>query len=212
MAGYDGSIRAFADRSSAPGRRACAAALEVHVSEFFQRIGLAFKCLFLILFAGRLPEGIPERFRAPGTAPLETGRNGTGDTPVSAPPSGAAAVQLLALLQRDGRLVDFLCEEIGTYPDDQVGVAAREVHAACRQVLLKYVGLEPILAGDEGSLAAVGADFDPAEIKLLGHVTGAPPFRGVLRHRGWRASRVNLPTVPGSARSAVIAPAEVELG
>ena len=190
------------------------------MSELFQRIGVAFKCLFLVLFNGRLPDDIPERY-----APASTARQAASAPPrASAGAAGAAvaartpepprtdrAVQLLALLQRDGRLVDFLCEDLGGYADDQVGAAVREVHAGCREVLNKYVGLEPIVAGEEGRPTVVQAGFEPAAIKLVGAVAGAPPFSGVLRHRGWRASRVTLPPVTDQASATVIAPAEVEI-
>jgi hypothetical protein len=177
----------------------------VHVSEWLRRIGLAFKCFFMVLFTGRLP---PEL--SPAGPATEAAVD--GPPPESRVPASAPAVQLLALLQRDGRLVDFLCEDIGAYPDDQVGAAVREVHAASRQVLLKYIGLEPILPGEEGQAAVVEPGFDPAEVKLVGQLAGRPPFRGVLRHRGWRASRVNLPSAAGGSRWTVVAPAEVELG
>ena len=40
------------------------------------------------------------------------------------------AVQMLALLQRDGRLIDFLAENISPYPDVQLGAAVRNIHEA----------------------------------------------------------------------------------
>jgi hypothetical protein len=121
------------------------------------------------------------------------------------------AVQLLALLQRDGRLVDFLYEDISGYPDDQVGAAAREVHASCRQVLQRYLSLEPVVPGDEGRPTVVEAGFDPGAIKLVGDIAGRPPFTGVLRHRGWRVAELSLPALPDGATRAIVAPAEVEV-
>ena len=50
---------------------------------------------------------------------------------------------------------------------------------------------------------------DPARIKVVGNVTG-DPIRGVLRHRGWEATRVALPPLAASGLS-IIAPAEVEV-
>jgi hypothetical protein len=199
------------------------------VSDFFERVALAFKCFFLVLFAGRLPSPIPARYMDGVT------RAGSGDAverperaeparatpgratpaPPARPPAADAppdrAVQLLALFQRDGRLVDFLREDLTAYPDDQVGAAVRELHASCRDVLDRYVGLEPVIAGTEGQPTVVERGFDPACVKLVGAVTGEPPFRGILRHRGWRADRVNLPPLPSSGGS-IVAPAEVELG
>jgi hypothetical protein len=190
------------------------------MSELFQRLGLAFRCLFFVLFKGRLPDGIPDKYAAQAGAPRGGARapapatvtpTARGPQPAPPPPTDPA-VQLLALLQRDGRLVDFLCEDLGSYPDDQVGAAVREVHAGCREVLNKYVGLEPIIDGEEGRTTVVQPGFEPAAIKLVGSVAGAPPFTGILRHRGWRASRVTLPALTDEASATVIAPAEVEIG
>ncbi len=178
------------------------------MSELFERIGLAFKCFFLVLFAGRLPEPLPDKYRRTAEQPPAE-----GEAPrPSRAPQPDRAVQLLALLQRDGRLVDFLCEDIASYPDDQVGAAVREVHASCRDTLLKYVGLEPVIAGEEGRPTVVEPGFEPAAVKLVGTIAGKPPFRGVLRHRGWRAGRVELPPATDLAAAAIIAPAEVEVG
>ncbi len=198
------------------------------MGNFFDRISLAVRCLFTVLFAGRLPDPIPAVFlEKAGLEPHPAGgASSAGEArakraerrpAVAGPPAAGdeqadRAVQLLALLQRDGRLVDFLFEDIAGYPDDQVGAAVREVHASCREVLRRYVSVEPVMAGEEGQLAVVNAGFDPGAVKLVGMVTGQPPFRGVLRHRGWRVARVQLPTLPEGEGRLVIAPAEVEIG
>jgi hypothetical protein len=121
------------------------------------------------------------------------------------------AVQMLALLQRDGRLVDFLAEDVSVYPDVQLGAAVRTIHETCRQVLDHYVKLEPILNSEEDHPVTVQAGFDPAAIKLIGNLAGEPPVRGLLRHKGWRVKEVNLPPLPQGAGRMVVAPAEVEL-
>jgi hypothetical protein len=118
---------------------------------------------------------------------------------------------MLALLQRDGRLIDFLAENISAYPDEQLGAAVRTIHETCSQVLDHYVKLEPILNSEEDQPVTVQAGFDPAAIKLIGNVVGEPPVRGVLRHKGWRVKEVNLPPLPQGAGRMVVAPAEVEL-
>jgi hypothetical protein len=117
---------------------------------------------------------------------------------------------MLALLQRDGRLVDFLMEDLAAYPDAQVGAAVRDVHSGCRQALSRYVTLAPVLDDDEGRPVTVERGTDPARIKVVGNVTGTPPLRGVVRHRGWEATRTELPPLPATGRR-VIAPAEVEV-
>src|SRR5262249_25886514 len=121
------------------------------------------------------------------------------------------AVQMLALLQRDGRLIDFLAEDVAPYADAQLGAAVRTVHENCRQVLERYVKLEPIIAADEDQPVTLEGGFDPASIKLVGNVTSKMPIRGLLRHRGWRASEVNLPPLPEEPGRSVVAPAEVEI-
>jgi hypothetical protein len=123
---------------------------------------------------------------------------------------GARAAQILAILQRDGRLIDFLMEEIAAFPDAQIGAAVRDVHAGSRQALLRYIALSPVLDGEEGNPVTVPAGTDAAAVKVIGNVAGAPPYRGLLRHRGWRASRLDLPPLPATDHL-VIAPAEVEI-
>ena len=121
-------------------------------------------------------------------------------------------LRILAVLQRDGRLVDFLQEDIDPYTDAQIGAAVRDIHRGCRKALRDYLTVEPILGGPEDSPVTVAADFDPAEIRLTGNVQGSPPFRGALKHHGWRVKSVQLPVLPSSrGESSVLAPAEVEV-
>lgn len=121
-------------------------------------------------------------------------------------------LRVLAVLQRDGRLVDFLQEDIDEFTDSQIGSAARDIHKGCRKALRDYLSLEPILDAAEEAEVSVGREFDPAAIRLTGNVTGSPPFRGILKHHGWRVKEVHLPAVLGAPQdSAVLAPAEVEI-
>ncbi len=121
-------------------------------------------------------------------------------------------LRILALLQRDGRLIDFLEEEIDAYSDAQIGAAVRDIHRGCRKALRDYLTVEPVLGAAEGEAVTVGPDFDPAAIRLTGHVAGSPPFRGVLKHQGWRVKSVHLPALPATRDgAAVLAPAEVEI-
>lgn len=185
---------------------------------FGKRVSYAARCFFSVLSRGEVPEDIAPEL-VPGTAPRAADTAtltpaAPADVVQAAPPEDSAdrAVQLLALLQRDGRLVDFLSEDIAPYQDAQVGAAVRELHANCRKSLEQYVTLEPIMAGEEDAPVTVEQGFDPASVKVVGNVTGRPPLRGLLRHRGWRVTEVNLPSLPprGSGR-AVVAPAEVEI-
>ncbi|HEX9053216.1 MAG TPA: DUF2760 domain-containing protein [Anaeromyxobacter sp.] len=145
------------------------------------------------------------------------GNGAARDTPPSAPaPSptaGAerAALRLLAALQREGRLVDFVQEDLTGFSDDQIGAAARTVHAGCKRAIEEHFRLEPVYPEPEGATVTVASGFDPAAVRLTGNVAGAPPFRGQLRHHGWKARDVKLPAAPDAADPSVVAPAEVEL-
>jgi hypothetical protein len=121
------------------------------------------------------------------------------------------AVQLLAVLQREGRLVDFLREEIEPFTDAQIGAAARAVHAGCRKALDEHMVLGPVHESEEGQTVTVSEGFDPSAIRLTGSVSGDPPFEGALRHRGWRATDIHLPTDARGQDPEIVAPAEIEI-
>lgn len=123
----------------------------------------------------------------------------------------AAPLQLLALLQREGRLIDFLQQDITDFDDADVGAAARVVHDGCRQALEAHARVEPIRREAEDSPVRLGPDFDRAAIKLTGEVQGEPPYSGMLRHRGWRVQDLELPEAVEGYDFTVVAPAEVEL-
>lgn len=122
------------------------------------------------------------------------------------------ALALLALLQREGRLVDFLREPLDGFADADIGAAARDVHRGCRKVLEQHLTFEPVMPGEEEAKVSVPKGFDPAEIRLIGEAKGEPPFKGTLRHHGWRVVDAKLPTLAEGIDRTVIAPAEVELG
>jgi hypothetical protein len=124
---------------------------------------------------------------------------------------GVTVVQVLGLFQREGRLLDFLQEDITPYSDEQIGAAVREVHKGCRGALLECFNLAPVLDAEEGSDVEVDEDFNPLHIRLTGNVHGKPPFKGVLRHGGWRYTELNLPEWSADRKTDVIAPAEVEI-
>jgi hypothetical protein len=161
------------------------------------RLKLACAAFFTILFKGRLPAALQ-------TSPPAAARAAAGD-------DSDRAVQIIALLQRDGRLIDFLMEDLGTYSDAQIGAAVRDVHAGCRRALERYFTLEAVLSAREGEPTTVPDPIDAAAIRLVGNVAGHPPFHGTLLHRGWRVSRVELPPLGPAASRRVIAQAEIEL-
>jgi len=127
-----------------------------------------------------------------------------------AKPSGVP-LRVLALLQREGRLVDFLLEDIEEYHDAQIGAAVRNIHRQCQAVLKEHLVLEPVLAQAEGADVEVPSGFDPSAIRLVGNVTGQPPFRGILLHHGWQVTELKLVAPPEGQDELVLMPAEVEL-
>jgi hypothetical protein len=201
---------------------------------FLTRLWFAFVCWFRLLADGTFARQVwqlspnaggaptlPEP--APKPAPLapaevEPARQAApaGEGAAKAPGGGpaqptTAALQLLAVLQREGRFIDFLEEDIAGFPDAQIGAAARVVHEGCRRALREHVALESVRAEDEGARVRLESGFDAGKVKLVGNVQGAGPFEGVLRHRGWRARDVRLPELVRGADARVLAPAEVEL-
>ncbi len=172
-----------------------------------RRIVVAIRALFSILFTGRLSE---ELAAALGLAP----KPAAPEAPTVEHPETAAdgALQMLGILQRDARLIDFLMEDISAYPDDQVGAAVRTLHEQCRQSLERYVRLAPVIDGVEGTYTRLDAAPDPRHVKLIGNVPiGAKPEGGVLRHKGWRAAWIELPKPAPDEDAAMIAPAEIEI-
>ena len=175
------------------------------------RILLAFRCFFNILFHGRLSDvaisalGLTRRAAA-----------GQGPAPKAAAPAAPAfktsdgALQILGILQRDSRLIDFLMEDISAYSDDQVGAAVRELHNQCRDSVTRYVTLQPVIDSVEGTFTQAPSK-DPNVVKFVGNVPATPPAGGILRHKGWRAVKVDLPALGAKQDAAVLAPAELEV-
>jgi hypothetical protein len=171
-----------------------------------RRLKFAFRSFFSILDYSRIPDDIAAELVKAPPAPEPA----KAPTPAAPRETFDRATQLLSLLQRDGRLLDFVMEDLGPYQDAQIGAAARDVHAGCRQMLARYFTLAPVMASEEGQSVTVERGADPARIKVVGNVAGEPPYRGIVRHRGWEATRVELPPLPETARS-ILAPAEVEV-
>jgi hypothetical protein len=181
------------------------------------RIALAFRAFFRILFHGPAEE--LARSSQDVAAPVAEKPGAT--VPAPKPPRGPAtkpaparndALNLLAALQREARLVDFIKEPISGYSDAQVGAAVRDIHRDCGSLIERIFGLKPIESAAEGSEIRVAEGFDPARIRLTGNVTGKLPAAGKLCHHGWEATRCELPEWTGSAKAIhVVAPAEVEI-
>ncbi|RJP86104.1 MAG: DUF2760 domain-containing protein [Desulfobacteraceae bacterium] len=120
-------------------------------------------------------------------------------------------LHMLTVLQREGRLIDFFAEDLTGYEDAQIGAAVRSIQDNCKSTLKKHLNPKAVMEQNEGDEIVVPADFDTNAVKLTGNVSGEPPFRGVLRHKGWRASKLELPTLSAARDSQIIAPAEVEI-
>ncbi len=131
--------------------------------------------------------------------------------PPAVPKPSAEPLLLLALMQREGRLLDFLLENVDGADNDTLGAGVRNIHKACQKVLKEHLDMEPVLNAEEKSAVEVPVGFDPSAIRLTGNVTGSPPFRGSLEHHGWRVTKIKI-TKPTEGQDAfIIQPAEVEL-
>lgn len=130
---------------------------------------------------------------------------------IAATATETAALQLLGLMQREARFVDFAQEDLSAYSDTEIGAAARVVHEGCRKVLHEHFTLEPVCPETEGSRLMLPAGFDAAAVRLTGNVVGQAPFSGTLNHRGWRITQTRLPQLTDDKAAAIIAQAEVEL-
>ena len=174
------------------------------------RISLAFRCFFALLFGGALsPEIISDLGLAPKpTGPVKPEKPAAPPPPAFKPSDGA--LQILGILQRDSRIIDFLMEDITSYSDDQIGSAVRAMQTAARDALVRYVSLTPVIDGGEGTFTKPPSN-DPAVVKYLGNVPAAGATGGTLRHRGWRASSITLPSLNPRVDVTVIAPAEIEV-
>jgi len=176
------------------------------------RIVLAVRSFFSLLFSGTLSDGVLEALHLTrrGAAAAKPAAASKAAAPVAASLRiSDGALQLLAVLQRDARLVDFLMEDIAGYSDDQVGAAVRELHDQCRDSLRRTVTLEPVIDGVEGTFAKAPVG-DSSVVKFIGNVPAKPPAGGTLRHKGWKAVKIDLPALAGKDAT-VVAPAEIEI-
>ena len=181
-----------------------------------RRIWLAIRVFFLVLFRREVAEAVRRVLEGRGAplpmpaAPVEAKAPKKPVPPKVSQQS--EALTLLATLQREARFVDFVEEPLDDYTDAQVGAAARDIHRNCRAVLHRLFAPKPLLNDAEGSEVEVPRGFDPGRYRLVGQVTGEPPFHGRLTHSGWEAGKCDIPTWSGGESAArVIAPAEVEL-
>ena len=175
---------------------------------FFSRLGIAFACFSRALGSGEFATRVSALLSA-AVVPTPAVPAKLAELPPER--VHAAGLAVLAMLQREGRLVDFLQEDVAAFSDEEIGAAARVVHTGCRKVLGQCLSLEPVLKDAEGAKVSVPAGFDAQRIRLTGNVAGQPPFRGSLKHHGWITTAVRFPATSEALDPRVLAPAEVEL-
>ncbi|MEM9189532.1 MAG: DUF2760 domain-containing protein [Myxococcota bacterium] len=192
---------------------------------FFARLFLSWIAYFRTLFDADFAAGVV-KLRSGGLAALTDGDESPDKekTPENqkepAPPpkpvvlreaTPDAACQLLSVLQREGRFIDFIHEDLSEASDADIGAAARVVHEGCKKAVEAHFEIVPIRSEEEGSTLTVEEGFDAKRLRLTGNVVGEPPFKGTLAHSGWRAEKVELPKMAEGHDAQVLAPAEVEL-
>lgn len=117
----------------------------------------------------------------------------------------------LSVLQREGRLLDFFDEDLSLYEDEQIGAAVRSIQEDCKKAVKKYIDPKPVIDSEEGEKVTIEPGFDIDAIKLVGNVAGQPPFEGVLKHRGWKAGKKDVPKLSDIQEPGIMTPAEVEI-
>jgi len=122
-----------------------------------------------------------------------------------------AALQLLGLLQKEARFIDFIKEDIAAYSDADIGVAARVVHEGCNKALNEHFTLAPIRSEQEGGKITLPQGFDASSVRLTGNIVGSAPFTGTLIHKGWQVTNIRLPKLTQGHNASILASAEVEL-
>ena len=144
--------------------------------------------------------------------PIAADRGKTQPPPAKPAPTRSDAIALLAALQQEARLVDFIMESLSGYSDAQIGAAARDVHDRCRETVVALFGVEPLSPEKEGATVTVPASYDPVRYKLIGEVGAKGPFAGTVQHPGWIARKCDIPVWTGRPECAnIIGPIEVEL-
>ena len=87
----------------------------------------------------------------------------------------------------------------------------RKVHADAQAALKRYAVIETVLGGTEGDTTTVARGFDPSAVRVVGNVTGEPPFTGQIQHPGWKVTQLKVSAPPEGADEFVLQPAEVQI-
>lgn len=196
---------------------------------FGSRLVLAFSLPFRVLFNGSLAAQIAQLDSLPALpGKVEVPEAAVGESKVAKAESSVAtverpftaveaeadltpALQLLSILQREGRFIDFLQEDMSSFSDEDIGAAARVVQEGCKRGLADYIELAVVRSEAEGASVTLEPGYDANETRVTGNVTGTPPYRGSLAHHGWRAESIRLPKLSSSHDARILAPAEVEI-
>lgn len=180
---------------------------------FWSRVWLALLVPWKVLFDAAFAARVQALTATPGLAPAPepTPQVEADVTEAEAEPDATAALQLLGILQREGRILDFLQEDLGIHSDAEIGAAARVVHQGCKRGLSDYVEITTVRPESEGAAVLLEAGFDAARTRVTGNLVGEPPFRGTLAHHGWRVTKIRLPRLSGDHDPHIVAPAEVEV-
>lgn len=178
------------------------------------RIGVAFAAFFQSLFDAKSAQRIAEALENPAhkrpTTPAAIPAPAPKPTPPA--PTRSDAITLLALLQREARLVDLVQQPLTGFTDDQIGAAARDVLTNTATVLKRVLDIAPASSEDEGASITIPADYDAGATTLSGNVPSTGPYNGKIVHAGWKAKKCDLPAwTGGKAAAMVIAPVEVEV-
>lgn len=189
-------------------------------------IGLAFKAFFAVLFRKDAAEAVRMALQATDTIkklepPFDTKKQGlpaqqvpgpAGREPQPSLSKRSEALTLLSSLQREARFLDLVSEPLDSFDDAQIGAAAREVIRDCKKSLDRMFGIEPLSSSDEGTVCELPKDLSAVKYRVMGKAASSPAS-GVVAHRGWKATRCQLPTWTGSTDDGwVLAPIEVEVG
>lgn len=167
---------------------------------FFSRLAMAFK----LIFSGQYANSLLQPAQAVAQPEISTDKSKDS-------PSYDSALQLLAILQKEGRLIDFIQEDVNQFTDEQVAAAARVVHQGVKKAVSEHISLTPASAEQEGNAVQVPQDFNRNQYRLMGNVSGNGPFNGTLIHKGWKVEKLQLPEIVAETDLNYIAPAEVEL-
>ena len=169
-------------------------------------LGQAFQAFFSLLTSGDIPADLAAALgytKAAAKKPEPV-------VPLVTPADGS--LQLLGILQRDARFLDFAMENLSGYSDEQIGAAVRNLHENTRAVMDRYLVLAPVIDGVEGTFTKIPGRSTPAQVKLIGKVpaNGQAPG-GILRHKGWKVTKVDFPPIFAHDKTEIITPAEVEI-